>query len=129
MDHRRTRARQTAAPMPGHFRLAFAGWQPAEVGSFQHFAGVKALRGVSVTIERGQIYHLIGENGCGKSTLILSRPGGRNRVEEPVMPDFALAASSSWPERFSPCARGGKRARDARLPHRPIASTGNPCWW
>ena len=36
----------------------------------KHFAGVKALRGVSVTIERGQIYHLIGENGCGKSTLI-----------------------------------------------------------
>ncbi len=36
----------------------------------KRFAGVHALRGVSLTIERGRIYHLIGENGCGKSTLI-----------------------------------------------------------
>ncbi|MBK1662972.1 sugar ABC transporter ATP-binding protein [Rhodospirillum rubrum] len=36
----------------------------------KRFAGVKALRGVSLAIERGQIYHLLGENGCGKSTLI-----------------------------------------------------------
>jgi len=34
------------------------------------FAGVHALRGVSTTIEAGQIYHLMGENGSGKSTLI-----------------------------------------------------------
>lgn len=34
------------------------------------FAGVHALRGVSTIIESGQIYHLMGENGCGKSTLI-----------------------------------------------------------
>lgn len=37
---------------------------------YKRFAGVQALKGVSVTIERGQIYHLLGENGCGKSTLI-----------------------------------------------------------
>lgn len=36
----------------------------------KRFAGVHALRGVSLIIERGQIYHLMGENGCGKSTLI-----------------------------------------------------------
>jgi simple sugar transport system ATP-binding protein len=36
----------------------------------KRFAGVHALRGVSLSIERGQIYHLMGENGCGKSTLI-----------------------------------------------------------
>ena len=34
------------------------------------FAGAKALNGITAAIERGQIYHLIGENGCGKSTLI-----------------------------------------------------------
>src|SRR5258707_4154133 len=32
--------------------------------------GVYALRGVSLSFQRGQIYHLLGENGCGKSTLI-----------------------------------------------------------
>ncbi len=36
----------------------------------KRFAGVYALRGVSFTIESGKIYHLLGENGCGKSTLI-----------------------------------------------------------
>ena len=34
------------------------------------FGGVHALRGVSLSIEAGQIYHLLGENGSGKSTLI-----------------------------------------------------------
>ena len=39
-------------------------------GIHKRFAGVHALRGIDLTIESGQIYHLIGENGCGKSTLI-----------------------------------------------------------
>lgn len=34
------------------------------------FAGVKALQDVNLTIERGKIHCLVGENGCGKSTLI-----------------------------------------------------------
>ncbi|MEM7537431.1 MAG: sugar ABC transporter ATP-binding protein [Chloroflexota bacterium] len=34
------------------------------------FAGVRALQGVDLTIERGKIHCLVGENGCGKSTLI-----------------------------------------------------------
>ncbi|MCB0050325.1 MAG: sugar ABC transporter ATP-binding protein, partial [Caldilinea sp.] len=34
------------------------------------FAGVKALQDVTLTIERGKIHCLVGENGCGKSTLI-----------------------------------------------------------
>ena len=36
----------------------------------KRFAGVHALRGVSLSFARGEIYHLLGENGCGKSTLI-----------------------------------------------------------
>ncbi len=34
------------------------------------FGGVRALRGVSLTIRKGEIHCLAGENGCGKSTLI-----------------------------------------------------------
>ncbi len=36
----------------------------------RHFAGVKALDGVSLCIGRGEIHCLAGENGSGKSTLI-----------------------------------------------------------
>lgn len=39
-------------------------------GIQKRFGGVHALRGVSITLVRGEIYHLLGENGCGKSTLI-----------------------------------------------------------
>lgn len=34
------------------------------------FGGVHALRGINLTLELGQAYHLLGENGCGKSTVI-----------------------------------------------------------
>ncbi len=34
------------------------------------FGGVKALKGVSLAIRKGEIHSLAGENGCGKSTLI-----------------------------------------------------------
>ncbi len=36
----------------------------------RHFAGVRALDGVSLSIGRGEIHCLAGENGSGKSTLI-----------------------------------------------------------
>lgn len=34
------------------------------------FGGVHALKNVSLTVNRGEIHCLAGENGCGKSTLI-----------------------------------------------------------
>ena len=39
-------------------------------GVAKQFAGVRALDGVSLTIEAGEIHCLAGENGSGKSTLI-----------------------------------------------------------
>ncbi len=47
---------------PGHF---------LEVrGIHKRFGGVHALRGVGFSLEAGEAYHLLGENGCGKSTVI-----------------------------------------------------------
>lgn len=37
---------------------------------YKSFVGVKALQNVSMTIKKGEIRCLVGENGCGKSTLI-----------------------------------------------------------
>ncbi len=32
----------------------------------KRYNGVHALRGINVEIHQGEIYHLLGENGCGK---------------------------------------------------------------
>ena len=39
-------------------------------GVDKSFPGVKALDGVSVTVQRGMVHGVVGENGAGKSTLM-----------------------------------------------------------
>ena len=36
----------------------------------KEFPGVKALDGVSLTVKRGTVHALMGENGAGKSTMM-----------------------------------------------------------
>lgn len=51
------------------------------------FAGVNALRGISLTLHSGNIYHLLGENGCGKSTLIKILSGAQSHDEGELIID------------------------------------------
>ena len=36
----------------------------------KHYGRIEALRGVSLTVQRGEIFGLLGQNGAGKTTLI-----------------------------------------------------------
>ncbi len=60
--------------------------QPSPDGLFfdsvvKSFGGTRALKGVSLTVARGEIVALLGENGAGKSTLIKVL-GGIHRPDE-----------------------------------------------
>ncbi|TMQ28907.1 MAG: ABC transporter ATP-binding protein, partial [Planctomycetota bacterium] len=36
----------------------------------KHYGKIEALKGVSLNVERGEIYGLLGQNGAGKTTLV-----------------------------------------------------------
>jgi len=63
------------------------------------FVGVHALKGVDFTIRKGEIHCLVGENGCGKSTLIkiisgvLQPDSGRIVVEGKPVASLGSAAT------------------------------------
>jgi ABC-2 type transport system ATP-binding protein len=62
----------------------------------KRFGDFRALRGLSLKIERGITYGLLGPNGAGKTTLIrvivglLKPDSGRATLLETVMPDKAI---------------------------------------
>lgn len=56
-------------------------------GIKKSFGGVKALKGVDLTINKGEVRCLAGENGCGKSTLIKVISGAHDADEGEIYID------------------------------------------
>jgi ABC-2 type transport system ATP-binding protein len=86
-------------------------------GLVKNYGAIAALKGVSLTVHRGEIYGLLGQNGAGKTTLVkillgvtklsygeasvLGEPAGKTRVrarigflpEDHRFPEYHTAAS------------------------------------
>jgi ribose transport system ATP-binding protein len=58
----------TTAPEPSDFKSAPPALAMRDI--VKSFPGVKALRGVNLTLGHGEVLALLGENGAGKSTLM-----------------------------------------------------------
>jgi ABC-2 type transport system ATP-binding protein len=62
-----------------------SGMVPIEISSVKKFYGdIKAVNGVSFSVEEGEVFSLLGPNGAGKTTLIEILEGLRKRDEGAV---------------------------------------------
>jgi simple sugar transport system ATP-binding protein len=61
----------------------------------KRFGGVHALRGIDLTLDLGEAYHLLGENGCGKSTVIKIMSGAHAPSEGEIVLNGTTYASLS----------------------------------
>jgi ABC-type sugar transport system ATPase subunit len=70
-------------------------------GARKAYPGVRALQGVDLGVERGEVHALLGENGAGKSTLMkvvagsVTPDAGRMTVDGNPVPLGSLAAAKA----------------------------------
>ena len=93
------------------------------------YGGITALKGISFTVEEGEIVTLIGNNGAGKTTTLLRTISGlvRPRTGDVLFADRPIlhAAAQNRPAGHFPIARGPRHLfapqrlrepRDGRIP-------------
>ncbi|MFD6812434.1 ATP-binding cassette domain-containing protein, partial [Streptomyces anthocyanicus] len=61
---------QEAEAEPGSGKLPTPGTALSLTNFSKTFPGVQALSGVDLEVQAGSVHALLGQNGCGKSTLI-----------------------------------------------------------
>src|SRR2546422_304965 len=76
----------------------------------KYFGGVRAVQGVSLTVQEGRVVGLIGPNGSGKSTLLNVVAGGA----EPTA--LAVMLGGRRDGNMPPPPRGGVRGSAAEAP-------------
>jgi ABC-type sugar transport system ATPase subunit/ribose/xylose/arabinose/galactoside ABC-type transport system permease subunit len=105
-------------------------------GIRKSFGGVRALDGVDVEIEKGEIHALVGENGAGKSTLIrilcgviqadageVRFDGRPERISSPrAARDLGVAAAHQDPRLFASRSAEENCFNQGGLPGRPLIS-------
>ena len=64
-------------------------------GIKKHFGGIKALDGVELKVQAGEVHALLGENGAGKSTLMKILGGSYTMDEGEIFIDGKKADLSS----------------------------------
>ena len=82
-----------------------------------HYGKVEALKGISITVDEGEIVTLIGANGAGKTTTLKTISGLRpvaaghdHRSRAATSPGCPATSGSSWASARRPRAGASSRA-------------------
>lgn len=83
-----------------------------------YYGHIHALKGISLTVEEGEIVTLIGSNGAGKTTTLRTISGlvkpRQGRSSSRAGPSTASPPTRSWPSGWGTSPRGGGSSPGSR---------------